>query len=107
MVDIISSALVQLAEGIVRKLCKMYGRVEPFDIFRRDPAHVFGKCERARLEIIVKPAVAVEAAIHPDDLEFLLQKLRPENGTDVSVGAGDKYPHTRHVQVLRNAATDP
>ena len=56
-----TSALAQLADGIVRKLCKMHGRVEPFDILRRDPAHVFGKGERARLEIIVKPAVSVEA----------------------------------------------
>ena len=107
MVDIISSALVQLAEGIVRELCKMYDRVEPFDILRRDPAHVFGEGERARLEIIVKPTIAVKAAIHPDDLEPLLQKLRPENGTDVPVDARNQYPHTRHVQVLRNAATHP
>jgi hypothetical protein len=79
----------------------MYGRVEPFDILRRDPTHVFGKGERARLEIIVKPAVSVEAAIHPDDLKPLLQKLRPENGADISVDAGNQYPHSRHLYLAK------
>jgi hypothetical protein len=35
--------------------------------------------------IVVKPSVAIKAAIHPDDIEPPLYKARPENGPDIPV----------------------
>jgi hypothetical protein len=44
--------------------------------------------------IIVKPAIAVKAAINPDNLEPSLHEFRPENGADVAIDTSNQYAHS-------------
>src|ERR1700739_4445605 len=75
----------------------MHDRVEPFDILRAHPAHVLSQGERPRTRVVVKPAIAVKAAIHPDNVKPLPQKPRPEYSADIAVDTGHQYPHFRHA----------
>jgi hypothetical protein len=53
--------------------------------------------------IVIKPAIAVKAAINPDNVEPPLHKLRPENGADISVDARNQYSHSRHFCPVKKA----
>src|SRR6516164_1965627 len=44
--------------------------------------------------IIVKPAIAVKAAINPDNLKPSLHEFRPENGADVAIDTSNQYTHS-------------
>jgi hypothetical protein len=79
----------------------MNDRIKPLDILRCYPADVLGECEWARMTIVVKPAIAVKAAINPDNIEPPLQQPRPENGANISVDTGNQYPHSGHVRLVR------
>jgi hypothetical protein len=72
----------------------MNDRIEPFDILWSDLANVLGEGQRTRAIVVIKPAVAVKAAIYRDDVEPTPYKPWPENGTDIPVGTGNQYPHT-------------
>jgi hypothetical protein len=52
--------------------------------------------------VVVEPAVAIKATIHPDNVKTLLQQPRPEHGTDISVDSGNQYPHSRHIRLMKN-----
>src|SRR5262245_37020760 len=101
MVDLVGSALVQFAQRIVGQFSEMHDGVEPFDVLWTYAAHVLGQGERARVVIVVEPAVAIESAICPDNIEPLFQKPGPEHGADIPVGTGDQYPHHRHLSPLK------
>ena len=100
MVDLVGRALVQLAKRIVRQFGEIHDRVETFDILWRYPAHVPGEGQRLRTCVVVKPAIAIETAIHTDDVEPLLQR-RPEHGANIPVGAGNQYPLSYHVSLAK------
>ena len=55
---------------------------------------VLGEGQRPRAVVVIEPAAAIKAAIHPDDVEPPLDEPRPENGTDIAVGAGNQYSHS-------------
>src|SRR6516164_3849795 len=96
VVDRVSRALVQLAEGVVRQFSQMHNRVEPFDVLRGNSPHIPGEGQRPRAGIVVEPAVAVKAAIHPDNVKPLLQQCRSKHGADIAIYPGNQYPHSRH-----------
>src|SRR5262252_8363683 len=84
----------------------MDDRVEPFDILRAHPAHVFSQGERPRTRVVVKPAIAVKAAIHPDNVKPLLQKRRPEYSADITIDTGHQYPHSRHIHLVKRSVPE-
>ena len=96
VVDLVGCAFAQLTEWVIRQLGKVNDRVEPFDILRGNLAHVLSEGERTRAVIVVKPAIAVKAAINPDNVKPPLHELRPENGADISIDTRNQYSHSRH-----------
>jgi hypothetical protein len=79
----------------------MNDAVETFDVPRKDVAHILAEGERARAPIVIKPAVAVVAAINPDDLELLLKQTWPENSANIPVDTGNQHSHFRHVRLVQ------
>src|SRR5215831_6358137 len=84
----------------------MHDRVEPFDILRAHPAHVLSQGERPRTRVVVKPAIAVKAAIHPDNVKPLLQKRRPEYSADITIDTGHQYPHPHHIHLVKRSVLE-
>jgi LmbE family N-acetylglucosaminyl deacetylase len=66
---------------------------------------VFGESQRPRVVVIVEPAIAVKAAIDPDNLESVLQEPRPENSADIPINTGYQYPHSRHIPFRENCSS--
>jgi len=97
MINFIRRTFVQLTEGIVRQFGKVHDRIEPCDIRRGHPPHVFGESQRSRAVVVVEVAIAVKAAIYPDDVEPPLHEPRPENRADIPIDPGYEYPHSRHI----------
>ena len=55
----------------------MHHRVETLIILRCHPAHILGESQRLRVIVVVEPAVAREAAIHPENAETTLLSSAP------------------------------
>src|ERR1700734_877276 len=79
----------------------MNNRFEPFDIFRGNLSHVLGEGEWTRV-MIIKPTVAVKAAINSDNVKAPFDELRPENGADISIDTGNQYSHFRHFCLTKS-----
>jgi hypothetical protein len=96
VVDLVGCAFAQLTEWIIRQLGEVNDRFEPLDILRGNLTYVLTEGERTRAVIVVKPAIAIKAAINSDNVEPPLHKLRPENGAYISVDTRNQYSHSRH-----------
>jgi hypothetical protein len=69
VVDVVSGALVQLAELVVRQFGEMHDRIEPFNVLRGNPAHVLRDGQRPRVIVVIEPAVAIKTAIDADNID--------------------------------------
>src|SRR6516164_3599355 len=102
MVNFICRTFVELTERVVRQFSKVHDRIKPLDIFGGHPAHVLGESQRPWAVVVVEPAVAIKAAIRPDDVEPLLHEPRPNNGADIPVGSSYQYPHSGYLLCAEN-----
>jgi hypothetical protein len=108
LVKLISDSILvgfkAFAERVVRQFGEMHDRIESYKVSSSDLPHVLRVRQRSRVVVVIEPAITVKTTINPDSVETVFQEPRSEHGANIPVDAGNQYPHSRHVYLVKNGS---
>jgi hypothetical protein len=97
VIDLVSDLRAVLAERIVGQFGQVHHRITARQVLGAGIAQILVQSEGGPAQVTVvavQPAIAVIAAVQPDNLEPALHQIRAQYRADIAVDARDEYLHS-------------